>query len=189
MSTTAQEPLHRHRLSVEDYHRMAQAGILGEDSRVELIEGEIIDMAPIGSRHAAAVKRLVRLLDRAVGDAAIVSVQDPVLLGRHSEPQPDIALLRPREDFYKSAHPGLRDVLLIIEVADASLRYDREIKVPLYARHGIVETWLVDLVNNTLVQFREPQDEGYRSETRTGSPAQISPVSLPQIRLDLTALF
>lgn len=189
MSTTMHEPLRRHRLSVDDYNRMVEAGILHEDSRVELIEGEIIDMTPIGSRHAAAVKRLARLCDRAVGEQAIVSVQDPVQLGRHCEPQPDIALLRPREDFYASAHPGPRDILLIIEVADVSLRYDREIKIPLYGRYGVVETWLVDLENNRLTQFREPQVSGYGSEVQPESLARVVPSALAQTELDLMSVF
>ena len=155
MSTSAKEILQRHRLSVDEYHRMARAGILPEDSRVELINGEIIDIAPIGSRHAATVKQLTRIVSRAVGDTAIVSVQDPIHLDPHTEPQPDLALLRPRADFYKTAHPRASDLLLITEVADTSLRYDREIKIPLYARHGIPEIWLVDLLNNRLSLFRD----------------------------------
>jgi len=123
-------PLVRHRFTVEEYHRMGQAGILSEDDRVELIEGEIVEMAPVGSRHAACVKRLNALLSRRAGGRALVSVQDPIRLGEHSEPQPDLALLKPREDFYAAAHPGPEDVLLVIEVAETSLEYDREVKLP-----------------------------------------------------------
>ena len=117
----------RHRLTVTDFHRMGEAGIFHEDARVELIEGDIIDMAPIGSSHAGVVKRLARLLMQGVGDKAIVSVQDPVILGPRSEPEPDIALLRPREDYYTRAHPTPGDILLIVEVAESSLTYDREV--------------------------------------------------------------
>lgn len=152
----------RHRLSVDAYHAMSEAGILGQDARVELINGEIIDMAPIGSRHAAAVKQLMRMLDRSVGDQAIVSVQDPIRLDDHTEPRPDLALLHPREDYYKSAHPGPSDVLLIIEVADRSLQYDRDTKLPLYARAGIPEAWLLDLASRTLTRHCEPGPDGYR---------------------------
>jgi hypothetical protein len=168
---------------------MARAGILPEDSRVELINGEIIDMAPIGSRHAAAVKQLTRILNRAVGDTAIVSVQDPIHLDPHTEPQPDLALLRPRDDFYKTAHPRAADVLLVIEVADTSLHYDREIKLPLYARHGIPEVWLVDLLNNRINRFREGAADGYRQENEAVELDRVSPMNLPQVALDLSTLW
>jgi Uma2 family endonuclease len=168
---------------------MARAGILPEDSRVELINGEIIDMAPIGSRHAAAVKQLTRILNRAVGDTAIVSVQDPIHLDPHTEPQPDLALLRPRDDFYKTAHPRAADVLLVIEVADTSLHYDREIKIPLYARHGISEVWLVDLLNNRINRFREGAADGYRQENEAVELDRVSPLRLPQAALDLSTLW
>lgn len=189
MSTSAQDILQRHRLSVDEYHRMASTGILPEDSRVELINGEIIDMAPIGSRHAAAVKQLTRILSRAVGDTAIVSVQDPIHLDPHTEPQPDLALLRPREDFYRTAHPRADDVLLIIEVADASLRYEREIKIPLYARHGIPEVWLVDLLDNRLQRFRDGTSEGYREESQAVALEGLSPLRLHEAALDLRGLW
>ncbi|MDQ3564751.1 MAG: Uma2 family endonuclease [Pseudomonadota bacterium] len=130
MSRAAREFFHRHRLTVDDYQRMGEAGILDRNARVELIAGEIIDMAPIGSLHAGTVKRLIRMLERTVGDAAVLSVQDPIVLGPYSEPEPDVALLKPREDFYTTAHPVPDDVLLIIEVADTTVRYDREVKVP-----------------------------------------------------------
>jgi hypothetical protein len=168
---------------------MARAGILPEDSRVELINGEIIDIAPIGSRHAAAVKQLTRILTRAVGDTAIVSVQDPIHLDPHTEPQPDLALLRPRDDFYKTAHPRAADVLLVIEVADTSLHYDREIKIPLYARHGISEVWLVDLLNNRINRFREGAADGYRQENEAVELDRVSPLHLPQAVLDLSTLW
>lgn len=125
--------------TVAEYHRMAEAGILGEDDRVELIEGEIVGMTPISSRHAGQVNRLVRLFTQRLGGRAILSVQNPIRLGEHSEPQPDVALLRPRPDFYATAHPGSEDVLLVIEVADlsacdaqagTSAAYDREVKPP-----------------------------------------------------------
>lgn len=152
----------RHRYDVRDYYRMAEAGILSPDARIELIEGELVDMAPIGSRHAAVVDRFARSLTLAVGERAIVRVQGPVRLNELSEPQPDIALLRPREDFYAAAHPGPADVLLLIEVADSSLEYDRGVKLPLYARHGIPECWLVNLERGVINRCREPSDDGYR---------------------------
>src|ERR671938_544657 len=131
--------------SVDEYYRMGEAGILTEDDRVELIEGEIIEMSPIGSRHAACVNRLNTLLGRHLRQTAIVSVQNPIRLDAYSEPEPDVALLRPRADYYESGHPTPADALLIVEVADTSADYDRIIKLPLYAKAGIPEAWLVDL--------------------------------------------
>lgn len=132
------------RFTVEDYHELGRAGILGEDDRVELIEGEIIDMTPIGSRHAAHVKRLVALFGERLGGTALLSVQDPLHLSDGTEPQPDLMLLRPRTDFYADAHPTPADVLLLIEVADTSAAFDRTEKARLYAAQAIPEYWLVD---------------------------------------------
>lgn len=189
MSANAQHVFQRHRLDVTDYYRMAEAGILGEDDRCELIEGEIIDMAPIGSDHAATVARLNRLLTRALGDQVIVTVQNPIRLNRRNEPQPDLALLRYREDFYRDAHPSPEDVLLIIEVADSSARYDREIKLPLYARHGIPEVWIIDLRQRRVDIHRQPDKAAYR-ETRTATGAEsVSPLALPDCRMDVSMLF
>jgi Uma2 family endonuclease len=126
-----------HRFTVEEFHRMAEVGILSDDDRVELLEGEIIEMTPIGSQHAACVARLTQELSQRIGMTAILWVQNPVRLDQHSEPQPDIALLRPRQDFYASAHPGPEDVLLLIEAADRTAQLDRAIKLPLYAKAGI----------------------------------------------------
>ena len=152
----------RHRLDVEAYYRMAEAGILGPDDRVELIGGEIIDMAPIGQDHAATVNALTRAIVLACGGRAIVSVRNSVRLDRFNAPQPDVALLRPRADFYRTgAPPGPADVLLAIEVADSTLRHDRMVKLPLYARSGIVEVWLVDLRQRVLEAHRAPGPEGY----------------------------
>src|SRR5437868_12357745 len=135
----------RRHFNVAEYYKMAAAGVFSEDDRVELIEGEIVEMNPIGSRHAACVGRLTKLLERLTGDRAIVWVQNPVQVSDYSEPLPDVALLNPRDDFYSQATPQATDVLLIIEVAESSLEYDRSIKLPLYARSGIVEVWLVNL--------------------------------------------
>ena len=130
----------RHRLTVDDYYRMAEAGILGEDDRVELIDGELIDMASVGPDHIATVNGLTSVLVMACRDRAIVSVQNLARLDRFSEPQPDVTLFRPRADNYRTgARPGPADVLLLVEVADSSLRYDRAVKLPLYARAGIGE--------------------------------------------------
>ena len=157
-----------HRFTVDEYHRMAEVGLLGEDDRVELLEGEIIDMSPIGSRHAACVNRLTRLLATGLGDRAIVAVQNPVRVSDLSEPQPDLAVLRARDDFYAEQLPGPADVLLLIEVADTSLAFDRHVKVPLYARAGVPEVWVVDLDGEVVEVFRGPGPEGYADAARAG---------------------
>src|SRR5688572_19380724 len=189
MSYTATEHPRRHRLTVADYYRMGEVGILAPDARVELIEGEIIDMAPIGSPHVSAVLQLDHLLQETVRGNALVLVQNPIVLGDYSAPQPDLALLRPRADYYRSslARPG--NVLLIVEVALSSLRFDRDDKIPLYARHGIPEAWLVDLEAKRVVRYRNPQQGSYAltDEPDLGSPLPIA--ALSEARLDLSALF
>ena len=168
---------------MEEYHRMAQAKILGEDDRVELIEGEIINMTPIGSKHASTVNRINHLFSRHLGGRAIISVQNPIRLGEHSEPQPDISLLKPKDDFYASSHPGPEDVLLLVEVSETSAEYDREIKLPLYARFGIGEVWLVDLEGKVIEVYRDPSPEGYREVRTPGYDALLSPNSFPNLEI------
>lgn len=173
----------RRAFTVEEYRRMAQAGILREDDRVELLDGEIVTMTPVGSRHAACVNRLTHALSARVVGRAIVSVQNPVQLGERSEPQPDLALLRSRPDFYAGAHPGPMDVLLVIEVADTSIDLDREIKVPLYAQAAIPEVWLVDLAGGYIETYRGPGDQGYREVQRGSRGQHLSPQAFPDMRL------
>ena len=185
MSTMAMDSVRRHRLTVANYYRMAEAGILRADARVELIEGEIIDMAPIGRQHAGTVNHLNRILQQVVGEHAIVQIQNPVSLDEYSEPEPDVALLRPRADFYKSGHPQPQDVLLIIEVADTSSRYDREVKVPLYARHGIGEVWVLDLEGGNLTRYRDPREGSYARIDRPDLRSPIAIEALPDLRLAL----
>jgi len=144
------------RFSADEYERMIAAGILAEDERVELLEGAIYPMSPIGSCHAACVNRLVAFLVRALGQRVIVSPQNPIRLSDESEPQPDIAVLRPREDFYAGALPRGEDVLLVVEVAEASLFFDRAVKLPLYAKAGIPEVWLVDLKHEVVERHTRP---------------------------------
>ena len=177
--------LTRHRISVVDYYRMAEAGVLDSTKRVELIDGEVMDMAPIGTRHHSAVMRLARSLNQAAGDTALVSVQGPLRLNEMSEPQPDLLLLQPRDDFYASAHPTPADVLLLIEVSDTSARYDREIKLPLYAQHGINEVWMVDLYSNCVRFFSQPQGNQYLVITATETPGPTSVAALPGLAIDL----
>lgn len=151
----------RRLFTTDDYHRMLQIGVLTEDDRVELLAGDIWQMSPISSRHAACVNRLTQLLSSIFRERAIVSVQNPIHLGAHSEPQPDIALLQPRDDFYADAHPEPEDVLLVIEVAETSQEYDRTVKLPLYAQAGISLVWLVDLLNECVQTYSNPTPQGY----------------------------
>lgn len=173
----------KRRFSVEEYHRMAEAGILTEDDRVELIDGEIVQMTPIGRRHMAAVDCLTRRFVQGCGDRAIVRVQGTVRLGRHSEPQPDLLLLAPRPDFYRNADAGPRDVLLLVEVAETSLDYDRTTKVALYGRAGIVEYWLVDLAGRQIDVYRTPSAEGYRDVQRVTRDRQVAPAAFPELTI------
>ena len=157
----------RHRVDVDAYHRMGEAGVFAPGERVELIEGDLIDMAPIGQGHAAVVNGLNEALVLACAGRAIVSPQNGLRLDQWSEPEPDFAILRRRADFYATGErPGPADVLLLVEVADSSLRFDRRVKLPLYARMGIVEVWLIDLKARVLEACRAPSGEGYaRMET------------------------
>ena len=155
----------RHLFSVNEYAKMTTAGILAEDDRVELIEGDIVHMSPVGSQHAAPVKRLNHFLGRQVGDRALISVQDPIRLDDFSEPEPDIALLRPRDDFYVDAHPGPEDVFLLVEVSDSSARFDRSVKLPLYASHGICEVWIVDIGSRAIEVYQNPEGREYRDRS------------------------
>ena len=189
MTTTDQVPLKHRCFTVADFHRMGEAGILGEDERLELIEGEIIEMTPIGSPHGGRVNQLNRLLTQAVGELAVVAVQNPVVLSEHSEPEPDLALLRPRADFYTSSHPQASDVLLLIEVADSSLPTDRDIKVPLYARHGIPEVWIVAIGEHQVLRFALPDQGAYQVRETIDLSRPTSVPGLPHCTLDLAPLF
>lgn len=180
--------LRRHRITADEYHRLGEAGVLAPDARVELIEGEVIDMAPIGSRHWSVVSRLQRLIERAVGDRAVLASQSSMRLGSHSEPQPDLALFKPRDDFYASALPTAADTLLVVEVADTTARYDRVIKLPLYARHGIGELWIVDLEASLLRIYRRPAGEAYAESSETAKPAVVGIAALPGVSIDLSGL-
>ena len=178
----------RHKLTVDEYYRMADAGILGESDRVELINGEIIDMAPSGIGHASVVGRITRALGLACGDQALVWVQNPLSLDAFNEPQPDFAILKPRADFYATGHPGPADVLLLVEVADSSLRYDRTVKLPLYASAGIAEVWIADLQRRALIAYRLPAGGAYTHETiyRTGETLRLA--ALPDVAVQVEAL-
>jgi len=179
----------RHRISVADYYRMAEVGILDPEARVELIDGDIIDMAPPGSPHAGTVGYLTEVLMRAVAGRANVLVQNPVRLSDFSEPQPDVALLRRRDDFYRERHPQPDDVLLLIEVAATSLRFDRDTKLPLYARHAIPEFWLVDLGSRRLSRYRAPQRGLYTLVDEPELGATVEVTALSGVAVDLRRLF
>jgi Uma2 family endonuclease len=189
MATAAEDLVRHHRFTVDEYRRMGETGIFHEDDRVELIEGEIIEMSPIGSAHSGTNIRLHKRLEQVVGERAIVSSQNPIVLGDFSEPQPDIALLRPRDDFYTSSHPTPADVLLVIEIAESSLRYDLEVKFPLYAGHGIPAVWLVDLQNGRLLIFSEPEETGYRKRDVANIDRPIALPALAGLTVDLSDLF
>jgi len=172
-----------YRFTADVYMRMAEQGIIPAGARVELIDGEIIEMSPIGSRHNAFVDRLTRLLVTKLGDTAIVRVQGSIRLDERVMPQPDFTVLRPRGDFYEDDLPGAADVMLLVEVADSSLSYDRSEKSRLYARYGIPEYWLLDLVQNTVLVHTEPGPMGYQHiEIRSRHDAWNSH-SLPGLRV------
>lgn len=190
MATTLERPaaVRRHRFDVGDYYRMAETGILGPEDRVELIEGEIVDMAPIGSAHAGTVNRLARLAAKAMAEGnVLVSMQNPLRLDAHSEPQPDLMLLRPRADDYRDTHPTPADVLLLVEVADSTLAYDRGPKLALYARHGVPEVWIVDLGGRAVEICRQPGPDGY-GERRRVMDGTATPTLVPGLAVDLAVL-
>jgi len=174
--------------TVRDYHQMVNAGILCEDDRVELIHGEVVRMSPIGTRHNAAVRRATHALVKIVDDRAIVSVQGSIQLGEYDEPQPDIVLLRPRDDFYASRHANPPDTLLIVEMADSSLEYDQTVKMSLYAKTGVPEYWIANLQNDCLIVYQDPHENTYRviRELRRGDA--IAPQRLQECRIPIDAL-
>jgi Uma2 family endonuclease len=178
-----------HRFTAKEYHKLAERNILHEDDRVELIDGRIIDMTPIGSKHAACVRRLNRLFTLKLQTRAIVQVQNPIQLDDQSEPKPDIALLKNSDDFYAEKLPATDDILLVIEVADSSLEYDRETKIPLYARANIQEVWLVNLMENTVEVYSDPSPDGYNTITKRRHNQTISPKSFPDITAVVSEIF
>jgi Uma2 family endonuclease len=178
----------RHRIDVDAYYKMAEAGILPNAHRIELIDGEIFDMPAIGSPHAAVTNRLNRHFARAVADGlTLVSVQNPLRLDAYNEPEPDLVLLRPRADDYRDSHPGAADVLLVIEVSESSLTYDRGTKLALYAKFSVPEVWIVDLLGAAIEVYREPKEGAYSSRQRlTGGT--LAPALLPGVKIDVAAL-
>lgn len=157
MATQAQKRL----FTVAEYYKMAEVGILAPDARVELINGEIIEMSPIKSNHAGHVRRFSTLLNEILLRKVIIDSQNPLHINAYSEPQPDIMVLKWSPDFYTSRHPKPEDVYLLIEVADSSLRYDRETKLPLYAQAGVTEVWIVNLKKRCIEQYHQPKNDKY----------------------------
>ena len=181
----------RHKLSIEEYERLFAAGVLPPDSRVELLEGDLIDMPPIGTGHASVSVRLNRLLVRRAGDEAIVSVATPLKLPPWSMPQPDFLVLKQRFDDYASGHPGANDVLLAVEVSDTSLRYDRVAKARVYASHGVREYWVVEAESRRLHVFRDPleAERRFACVTVLEAPFEVSALALPQISMQSTEIW
>jgi Uma2 family endonuclease len=177
-----------HRFTVEDYYRMAETGVLKPDARVELLDGEIVDMMPIGPFHAGTTNRLAKLFLKVSQERWQVAIQTPVRLAQHSEPQPDLMLLRPSPDDYTRCHPGPDDVLLLIEVADSAVTYDRSKKLPAYGRAGIPEVWIINLPERTVEVCREPHFLGYASETVLQPGEAASPAAFPDAAVDIEAL-
>jgi Uma2 family endonuclease len=174
--------LARRPFSTAEYHRLIEIGLLTEDERVELLDGEIIEMAPIGPRHAACVDRLNAHFHRKVSRHAIVRVQSPVGLDQHSEPEPDLLLLKPRDDFYAQSHPTPADVLIAIEVADTTAQKDREVKLPAYARAGIPEAWLIDLYNDRIETHHAPHQGVYEQVRIVQRGQRFASPTQPQLK-------
>jgi Uma2 family endonuclease len=187
MSASALTPT-RLLFTVSDYYRMAEAGIFNQDSRVELIEGEVVTMSPIGSRHAACVERIGALLKALLPAGTMARTQNPVRLSNYSEPQPDVSVVEARADFYDAAHPGHENVLFCVEVADASLMYDRNTKLPLYARSGIGEVWLVDLVANVIDVHSSPAAGIFTQKQRYERGSTVVSVTFPQLRIPVSEI-
>jgi Uma2 family endonuclease len=178
----------KHRFTVDEYYRMAETGVLKPDARVELLNGEIIDMSPIGPFHGGISKFLNKLFSAATKGRWLLAIQDPVRLDDRSEPQPDLMLLKPASDFYRNRHPQPSDVFLLIEISDTSLVTDREEKLPAYGRAGIPEVWIVNLSELTIEVYREPHFTGYSSKTVLRSGEQAKPHAFPDVTVDVADL-
>jgi Uma2 family endonuclease len=172
----------RRRFTTAEYHRMGEAGVLSEDDRVELLDGEIVQMSPIGLPHSSTVARLNALFSRRLGRRATIWVQNPLVLDRYSEPEPDLSLLSARVDFYASGKPRPRDVLLTVEVMDSSRSYDRTLKLPLYARAELREVWLIDVKAKLVEVYRRPALRGYREQQIFTRGQTITPLAFPRMR-------
>jgi Uma2 family endonuclease len=177
------------RFTVQQYHLMHKAGVFTEGDRYELINGEIREMSPIGIKHAVCVTRLSTLFINCLINKAIIWSQNPIHLSNNSEPQPDIAILKWRDDFYAEALPTPDDILLIIEVADSTISYDRDVKMPLYAANGIPEMWLFDVNQQIIEGYSQPLASGYKRMQRYEQGDTLSLVAFPDVTLNWESLF
>jgi Uma2 family endonuclease len=178
----------QHRFSIDDYYRMAETGVLRPGKRMELLDGKIIDMSPIGPFHGGLVNRLSRLFNQLAHGRWLVSAQNPLRVDDHSEPEPDVMLLKPAADDYTNRHPQPKDVFLLIEVADSTLDYDREEKLPAYGRAGIAEVWIVNLQDATIEVYREPHFTGFGNKTVLRAGDQAKPLAFPDATVDVAEL-
>jgi Uma2 family endonuclease len=176
----------RYSFTVAEYQRMGQVGIFSEDDRVELINGEIVKISPIGEPHASCVGRLTQTLILLLRRRVIVWTQNPIVLDDYSEPQPDLAILRPRADFYRQAHPRPEDVLVVIEVSDTTLEYDRKVKVPLYASAGIPEMWLVNIPEERVEVYSDPAGGEYQTARSYARGRRLQSHTLASLRVSVS---
>ena len=188
MSAILQYP-QKHPISAEEYLRMGEGKVFAPEARLELIEGEIVERAPIDPPHAGRVKKLNRLFAQRAGDKAVVSVQDPLVISDRSVPQPDVALLKPRADYYTDSHPTASDVYLVVEVADTTLSFDLGTKMPLYARCGIAEAWVVDVNERVIHVFREPGSAGYGTSLTVKPGQSVACLAVPEAILRVDEIF
>jgi Uma2 family endonuclease len=177
----------RRRFTADEFEHLAEVGIL-DDDRVELLDGDIVEMTPISSQHAGCVNALIAIFAGKLAERAVIAAQNPVRLDDFNEQQPDLCLLRPRQDRYRTSHPCADHILLLIEVAHTSLRYDEGIKVPLYSRYGVRETWIVDLDDSTVHVFRNPSSKGYRAHQRHSPGDMIAPEAFPEAAVDVAEI-
>ena len=178
----------QHRFNVKEYYRMAETGVLRPGARVELLDGRIIDMSPIGPFHGSVTKYLNQLFTTAARGRWITQIQDPVRLDEHSEPEPDVALLKPVADFYRKRHPQPEDVFLLVEISDTTLETDQAEKLPAYGRAGIAEVWIVNLNETAIEVYREPHFTGYGSKTVLRAGEKASPQTFPDVVVDVAEL-
>lgn len=178
----------RKRFTTHEYEQIIAAGVIGEDDRLELLEGEIVEMSPIGPSHSSCVVRLTRLLYKLDESGVVIRVQDPIHLDEYSQPQPDISVVQQRDDLYASGHPEPEDILLLIEVAESSLSYDRDTKLALYARADIPEVWIVALLPQTVEIFRSPGENGYSEATLFHRGDTLTALNLPQLTMTVDSI-
>jgi Uma2 family endonuclease len=176
------------RFTVDEYYRMVEVGILQPKERVELIDGEIVEMSPIGHRHGVRVIRVNTLFIKAFGDRAVVGVQTSIRLNDWTEPEPDLVVFKHRSDFYAGKKPTPQDILFVMEVADTSLRYDRNVKVPLFAAAGIPEVWVEDAKNDVLYVYRDPRGGTYAVTIEAQRGDFVSPIAFPDIQFSIDHL-